>query len=404
MIDRLGIEVEGAEYVFLEQVRESIRKPEALVALLGTYVFRSRLLRKLPQQEQQDAAVFLFTSGSESLPKTVPLSHQNLLVNVSDGQEVLNANSADSLLGFLPPFHSFGMTGNLLLPHLCGVKCIRFADPTDASGLASTIAAYKPTMVFTTPTFLGYILSASSGDDLYSLRTVVTGAEKCPDSIFEQCRQRAPQATVLEGYGITECSPVVSANLLTHSKSGTVGKPVRNVDVCIVDVDTGKPVGQNETGMLLVAGPSIFDGYFAHDGPSPFVELEGRQWYKTGDLVSMDEDGFLHFQGRLKRFLKAGGEMISLPALEEPFTQRFPADENGPRVAIEGVETEDGRHIVLFTKENVTLREAGEILLEAGLRGVMRLDEVRQLDHIPVLGTGKTDYKELRKQVLVPAT
>ena len=304
MIDRLGIEVEGADYVFLEQVREGIGTTEKLLALLGTYVFPTRYLRKLPAQRPDEAAVFLFTSGSESLPKTVPLSHRNLIVNVGDGQVVLDSNHADSLLGFLPPFHSFGMTGNLLLPHLCGTKCIRFADPTDAGGLASTIAAYKPTMIFTTPTFLGYILSASSGDDLLSLRTVVTGAEKCPEAIFEQCRQKAPNATVLEGYGITECSPVVSANLLTHTKSGTVGKPVSHVDVRIVDVDTGQPVGQDETGMLLVAGPSIFDGYFAHDGPSPFVELQGRQWYKTGDLVSMDEDGFPAFSRASETFLE----------------------------------------------------------------------------------------------------
>ena len=117
-----------------------------------------------------------------------------------------------------------------------------------------------------------------------------------------------------------------------------------------------------------------------------------------------DDDGFLHFQGRLKRFLKAGGEMISLPALEEPLSKHFPAAEDGPRVAVEGVETDDGRHIVLFTTESISLREAGEILLEAGLRGVMRLDEVRQVDAIPVLGTGKTDYKELRRQILEPAS
>ncbi len=114
----------------------------------------------------------------------------------------------------------------------------------------------------------------------------------------------------------------------------------------------------------------------------------------------MDNDGFLHFQGRLKRFLKAGGEMISLPALEEPFSKKFPPDEDGPKVAVEGVETDDGRHIVLFTKVDLNLREASELLLAAGLRGVMRLDEVRKVDTIPVLGTGKTDYKVLRKQVL----
>lgn len=399
MIDRLRIEVEGADYVYLEELRAGIGKSEALKTLLGTFFTPGRIYRSLPHQSPDDAAVFLFTSGSESLPKTVPLTHRNLIVNVRDGLEVLEAKSTDSLLGFLPPFHSFGMTGNLLLPHLAGIKCVRFADPTDAAGLVRTIAAYKPSLVFSTPTFLGYILSASKPGQLDSLQTIVTGAEKCPLTVFTQCRQLAPQATILEGYGITECSPVVSANLLRFSKSGSVGKPVTNVDTCIVDVDSGQPVGRNVTGMLLVCGPSIFNGYYQHDGPSPFVELDGKRWYKTGDLVSEDDDGFLHFQGRLKRFLKAGGEMISLPALEEPLVQAYPADENGPKVAVEGVETEDGRHIVLFTTQDINLRQASDLLLRAGLRGVMRLDEVRKVDQIPVLGTGKTDYKELRKQV-----
>lgn len=400
MIDRLGIEVEGADYVFLEEVRKGIKKPEALMTLLKTYLFPNRILNRLPAQLPDDPAVFLFTSGSESFPKTVPLTHRNLIVNVGDGLEVLAATKQDSLLGFLPPFHSFGMTGNLLLSHLAGIKCIRFADPTDAKGLVRTIAAYRPTMVFTTPTFLGYILSSANAEQLTSLRTIVTGAEKCPDTIFAQCQQLAPHATILEGYGITECSPVVSANLIGNTKSGSVGKPVKNVEVCIVDVDSGQPVEKNETGMLLVAGPSIFSGYYRHDGPSPFVEVNGKSWYKTGDLVSMDDDGFLLFQGRLKRFLKAGGEMISLPALEAPFSKLYPADENGPKVAVEGVETDDGRHIVLFSTESISTREASDILLEAGLRGVMRIDDVKQLDAIPVLGTGKTDYKTLRALVL----
>jgi long-chain-fatty-acid--[acyl-carrier-protein] ligase len=153
------------------------------------------------------------------------------------------------------------------------------------------------------------------------------------------------------------------------------------------------------TGMLLVRGRSIFGGYLRHDGPSPFVEAAGQTWYRTGDLVSTDADGYLTFRGRLKRFLKAGGEMISLPALEEPFQKRFPPDDDGPRVAVEGIETHDGRHVVLFTTFDLSLRDASEILIADGLRGVMRLDEVRRLDRIPVLGTGKTDYTSLRRLV-----
>jgi long-chain-fatty-acid--[acyl-carrier-protein] ligase len=148
--------------------------------------------------------------------------------------------------------------------------------------------------------------------------------------------------------------------------------------------------------MLHIAGPTVFPGYIGHDGPQPFVEFGGKRWYVTGDLAALDETGAIVFHGRLKRFLKAGGEMISLPALEEPFARKYPPTENGPRVAVEGVETPDGRRVVLFTTEALSVREANALLQGEGHRGVMRLDDVRQLEKIPVLGTGKTDYKALK--------
>jgi acyl-CoA synthetase (AMP-forming)/AMP-acid ligase II/1-acyl-sn-glycerol-3-phosphate acyltransferase len=400
MIDRLGIEVEGADYVFLEDLKAGIGKLEALTMLAKTYLAPQGFLKRLPKQTDTEPAVFLFTSGSESFPKTVPLTHRNLMCNIRASLRVLQPEPGASLLGFLPPFHSFGLAGNLLLPQLTGIPCVRYADPTDATGLVRTIATYRPSLLFSTPTFLGYILSVCKDDELHSIRRVVAGAEKCPQSVFDGCAEKAPHAVILEGYGITECSPVVSANRIGNSKAGTVGTPVDNVEVCIVDVDQGTRVPSGQTGMLLVSGPSIFEGYYCHEGDSPFVEYEGKNWYRTGDLVSQDSDGFLYFQGRLKRFLKAGGEMISLPALEEPFLKKFPADIDGPKVAVEGVETSDGRHIVLFTTQDLSLREASQILLEAGLRGVMRLDEVRKMEKLPILGTGKTDYKELRKLIV----
>ena len=399
LVDRLGIEVPGTPYEYLETIRGGIGKAEQISTLLGTILNSGAILRGLPKQDPDEPAVFLFTSGSESAPKTVPLSHTNLITNITDSLEVLEVTAADSLLGFLPPFHSFGLTGNVLLPHLTGIRSVRHADPTDARGLVETIRAFHPTMLFTTPTFLSYILSVSKAGVLRSLRRIIAGAERCPDAVFERTAALAPEAVILEGYGITECSPVLAANRVADRRRGFIGRPVRHVDIRVVDVDSGEPVATGETGMLLASGPSIFSGYLNHDGPSPFVELEGKQWYRTGDLVVADADNWLAFKGRLKRFLKAGGEMISLPALEEPFSKRYPADENGPKVAVEGIETPGGRQIALFTTFPLTLREASQILVEDGLRGVMRLDEVRQLEKIPVLGTGKTDYKELRRMV-----
>jgi len=178
-----------------------------------------------------------------------------------------------------------------------------------------------------------------------------------------------------------------------------IGRPLPEVEVCVVDLETDEALPAGKRGMLLVAGPTVFPGYLGYDGPSPFRERDGKRWYVTGDLVRTDADGFLWFAGRLKRFLKAGGEMISLPALEEPFARKYPPTQDGPRVAVEGVDTDGSRRIVLFSTEPLNLRDANALLTAAGHRGVMRLDEVRQVEKIPVLGTGKTDYKALREQI-----
>ncbi len=397
LVDRLHIEVPGAEYVFLEDVRAGVSKLEALAALLRTYL--GFWQPELPRPNPDDDAVILFTSGSESAPKAVPLTHGNLISNIRSSLDVLQAARTDVVLGILPPFHSFGLMANLLAPILAGARMVHHPDPTDAAGLVRVIAAYGATIAVTTPTFLGYMLSVARPEQLRTVRLLITGAEKCPEAVFAEAQRLAPQAVVLEGYGITECSPVVSANRPGRIKRGSIGLPVKDVQVCVVDPETYQPLPPGKTGMLLVHGPSVFRGYLAHPGPPPFVQLQGKRWYVTGDLVQQDEEGFLFFQGRLKRFLKAGGEMISLPALEEPLANRYPPTEQGPQVAVEGVETADGPRIALFTTRAISLQEANAILAEAGFRGVMRIHQVIRLDKLPVLGTGKTDYKVLRSML-----
>jgi long-chain-fatty-acid--[acyl-carrier-protein] ligase len=282
------------------------------------------------------------------------------------------------------------------------MKVIHHPDPTDAGALARKSAGYRPTVLCGTPTFVSYIFERAKPGQLDSLRIIIVGAEKCPPALFERCKQKAPNAKLLEGYGITECSPVVSGNTPKNYRQGTIGRPIPPVEVCAVDLETDQELPRGEVGMLLVSGPTVFPGYLGHDGPSPFRERGGKRWYVSGDLASIDPDGFITFAGRLKRFLKAGGEMISLPALEEPFVQMYPATDEGPRVAVEGIETDHGRRIVLFSTEDITLRDANLKLVKEGMRGVMRLDEVRKVDAIPVLGTGKTDYKVLRAMIGEP--
>jgi long-chain-fatty-acid--[acyl-carrier-protein] ligase len=398
-IDRIGVDIEGVDYVFLEDVRKGIGKPEAVATLLANRLLPGKTLASLPRFEPNETAVVLFTSGSEKAPKAVPLTHRNILTDVQAGASAMGFKRGDILLGFLPPFHSFGLSGNIVLPLAGGVRVVHHADPTDAHGLVRKIAAYKPTLLLTTPTFFSYILNAAKPADLASLRIVVTGAEKCPDALFARAREKTPQAILSEGYGITECSPVVSVSRHDNLRPGTIGQPLDGVEVLVVDPDSMKPLPTGERGLLLVHGATIFPGYLHYDGPSPFHEHDGKRWYITGDLARVDAEGFIHFAGRLKRFLKAGGEMISLPAIEEPLASAYPPGERGPQVAVEGIETPSGRRIVLFTTADIPLREANALLTKAGFRGIMRLDEVRRVDALPLLGTGKIDYKVLRAQI-----
>jgi acyl-CoA synthetase (AMP-forming)/AMP-acid ligase II/acyl carrier protein/1-acyl-sn-glycerol-3-phosphate acyltransferase len=398
-IDRVGLKIEGVEYLFLEDLRKGIGKIEALATLLGIRLVPGKLLASLPRIEPGETAVVLFTSGSEKAPKAVPLTHANIMTDVQAGASALGFKRGDILLGFLPPFHSFGLSGNIVLPLTGGVRVVHHADPTDATGLVRKIAAYRPTLLLTTPTFFSYILNAAKPSDLASLRIVITGAEKCPEALFARAKKITPHAILSEGYGITECSPVVSVSRPGNLRPGTIGQPLDGVEVMVVDPESMQPLSTDQRGLLLVHGATVFPGYLDYDGPSPFHEHAGKRWYITGDLASVDADGFIHFAGRLKRFLKAGGEMISLPALEEPLASAYPADEKGPQVAVEGIETPEGRHIVLFTTFDLKLADANSLLSNAGFRGIMRLDEVRRIDAMPVLGTGKIDYKVLRAQI-----
>jgi long-chain-fatty-acid--[acyl-carrier-protein] ligase len=402
-IDRMPVAVPGASFVFLEDLRAGVGKLELLKRLLAVRYFPGAVRRGVLERVSGDpsrTAVVLFTSGSEKAPKAVPLTHANIIANQRGAVPPQELARSDSVLGFLPMFHSFGLTLAGLFPILAGGKLVHHPDPTDASALAAKLAAYKPTILVATPTFVGLILNRCRPGDLDSLRLVVVGAEKCPDEVFARIERLAPRAKVLEGYGVTECSPCVSVNPVGAVRRGTIGKPLPNVEVTVLDLESGAVLPPGERGMLLVSGPSVFPGYLGSGVESPFRELDGKRWYVTGDLAELDPDGYIVFHGRLKRFLKAGGEMISLPALEEPFARLYPATDDGPRVAVEGTEAPSGRRkVVLFTTEALTLRDANAVLVREGFGGVMRLDEVRTVAKLPLLGTGKLDYKALRAMI-----
>jgi len=357
----------------------------------------------LRRVQAPEPAVILFTSGSEAVPKAVPLSHANLLANMRDVCAHAALLRSDRMLGMLPPFHSFGLTVTGLLPLCVGMPAIYHADPTEAGMLARLIEAYGVTLLVGTPSFLHGIVRVADPGKLSPLRMAITGAEKCPDRVYEALARQCPQMTVLEGYGVTECSPIISVNDEAEPVPGSIGKVLPSLEHALVDVDTGRRVPAGRPGVLLVRGPSVFGGYLHYDGPSPFTTFEGKEWYRTGDLVSEDDRGVLTFRGRLKRFAKVGGEMVSLPAIEAVLDQRYGSDE-GPVLAVEATPGEDHPEIVLFATFDADRAEVNRHIRQAGLSGLHSIRRVIRMDEIPLLGTGKTDYRALRERLASPDT
>lgn len=397
--------------VFLESLRENIGPGRKLLAWLMSRLNWSSLDRA----SVSETAAILLTSGSENVPKAAPLTHANILASVRDILSAVSVRESDSLLAFLPPFHSFGLTVTTVLPLLCGLRTVYHPNPTDAFVLARLVEAYGLTVVVGTPTFLAGMARVATGGQLSSLRLAVTGAEACPERTYQLLAERCPNAVVLEGYGVTECAPIISANREEHPVRGSIGQVMPSVEYAIVDLERDRRVPPGEQGMLLVRGPNVFGGYLGRDVASPFVEFEGRRWYRTGDLVC-ERDGVLFFRGRLKRFVKLGGEMVSLPAIEAVLEQRAlegspsaaaPGGRDGPVLAVEAADAETNPELVLFTTLPLDRATVNGWIRSSGLSPLHNITRVERVEHIPVLGTGKTDYRALRallaEKVAAPA-
>jgi len=386
--------------VFLDRLVAGVPLRRKLAARVRSLVSWAPLDRAAAAMREGDAAAVLFTSGSEAAPKAVPLTHANILANVRGFEALREVRGGDRMMGILPPFHSFGLTVTTVLPLCMGVPVAHWPDPTAGAMIARSVEAYRATILIGTPTFLAGLLRAAAPRQLASLRLAITGADKCPDSLYDALAAANPHMRILEGYGVTECSPVVSVNRPGRERRGTIGEPLAGVEVAVVDADTRRPVAPGRTGVLLVAGPGVFGGYLGYDGASPFVEHDGRRWYITGDLVSRDADGVLTFRGRLKRFVKLGGEMISLPAVEAALAERFGPDaDDRATVAVEAAPRAEPPEIVLFTTRELDRETANRLLREAGLSPLHNIRRVVRLDALPTLGTGKTDYRALRERL-----
>ncbi len=375
------------KFLFLETLLKDIPLLKKVKALVSSTLFL------LPPKKEQ--AVLLFTSGSESLPKPVPLTHQNLIFDILGSLELVPFTKSEKILGFLPPFHSFWFTINTILPLITWVPCIYTPNPNDSKTILDIIEHTKATLLPTTPTFLKMILGLAKQETLSSLRYVVSWAEKCGEEIFQSFEKIVPQACIIEWYGITECSPVVALNPSTHPKKWTVWKILSFLDCRILDVSTQKPVNVWEQWMIHVSWKTIFGGYLDTRLESPFETIDGKSYYKTGDLWFLDEEGYLTITWRLKRFIKIAWEMISLPFIEWVLMEKYGSHEV-VQIAIEALEKDGGAKIVLFSIVPFVCDEVNAYLRERGVSNLIKIDEVRTLEAIPLLGTGKIDYKVLR--------
>jgi long-chain-fatty-acid--[acyl-carrier-protein] ligase len=393
--------------VVMEELRSEISFWDILKAEFMSYLSSAKILRLPKFSHLQDKrvrreAVILFTSGTEAMPKGVPLSHKNLLSDMRAVLDAIELSSNDHMLSFLPPFHSFGFAVTGLLPLLCGVKAIYYPNPLESKRLSKAVRIWQVTILPGAPTFLKNIMQVSNRETLASVRLLVSGAEKAPQEVFDYALKLIPHAQIVEGYGITECSPILTLNKEGVREFG-VGRPIPGVELKIVDPETHVPLDGDAVGLVLVSGPNVFSGYLNKNGQNPFLEFGGSRWYMTGDLGKVDPDGHLILSGRQKRFVKVGGEMVSLAALEDAIGSRIIEESKqvpeGPQVAVCS-NGENGRpRLTLFSTRQFEVFEVNHILREKGFSNLAKIDKVQLLEAIPMTATGKVAYRMLDKMV-----
>jgi len=408
-LDRLhNVELDGIEDILitLEDFRKEISFFDKIQALWRSKKSVSSILKifNLDKLTGEEEAVLLFTSGTESMPKGVPLTHHNILKNMRAGLQTLEVYTDDVLYAVLPPFHSFGLFISLL-GVLAGIRTAYFPDPTDGKRLAKNFQKWKATIGCFAPTFLKGMLKITEIDQIKTMRLCITGAEKAPRDMLQLLDKFGKLPCFLEGYGITECSPVLTLTRPGKPLVG-VGQPLPGVELMIVSLedDTPLPVGQH--GLILARGPNIFKGYLNPGLSSPFATIEGKEWYRTGDLGFLDEEGNLTISGRLKRFIKVGGEMVSLASIEDALLQMaakngWPTSEEGPTLAICAKELPNEKpKIYLFSRFESSVDEVNKSLKESGFSNLVKVTSVTQLPEIPVMGTGKINYRALENSYL----
>ena len=379
----------GIEILYLEDVTKSLLWLDKWVGLVAGNFFARAYYRHISRRQQTKIsqpdipAVILFTSGSEGAPKGVVLSHNNILANGSQLSGRVDFGPTDRIFNALPLFHSFGLTGGTLLPLLSGIKVFFYPSPLHYRIVPQLIYDTNSTIMFGTDTFLSGYAKYANNYDFYSLRYVFAGAEKLKDATRKIWSEQFG-VRIFEGYGATETSPMLSTNTPMHNKAGTVGRLLPGINYDLEPVP-----GHERGGKLIVSGPNIMVGYLFITNPGRLVSPPNGK-YDTGDIVDIDAEGYITILGRVKRFAKIGGEMVSLPAIENWLNDLWP----GHMHAVVSIGDErKGEQIVLLTDYPKASRN--EMLSYAKSCGINELGIPRQVqitDKMPLLGSGKVDY------------
>jgi acyl-[acyl-carrier-protein]-phospholipid O-acyltransferase / long-chain-fatty-acid--[acyl-carrier-protein] ligase len=398
-----------AQAVILEDLAEKPRFVERLSAALISWLLPVRLVEKSvgagEKVELDDIATIIFSSGSTGDPKGVMLTHYNVASNVEQLNQVFMLGRHDKILGILPFFHSFGFTGTLCLPTAIGMGVVFHPNPLEPRAIGALVSQYRVTFLLATPTFLQTYMRRCSPEDFGSLQYVMAGAEKLPERISVAFEDRFG-IRPLEGYGCTECSPAVTVNTRDFraaefrqvgAKRASIGHPLPGISVRIVNPETFAPIPQGETGLLLVRGPNVMQGYL--NRPEKTAEVLRDGWYNTGDIAAVDEDGFVRITDRLTRFGKIGGEMVPHIKIEDKLQEMAGATEQVFAVTSVPDERKGERLIVLHTLPEDKLQECLAQLGKSDLPPLWkpRPDQFVHVESLPYLGTGKIDLRRLKE-------
>jgi acyl-[acyl-carrier-protein]-phospholipid O-acyltransferase/long-chain-fatty-acid--[acyl-carrier-protein] ligase len=392
LLDKIGCPVIDG-MVMIEDIMKSVSTGDKLKAALLTKLPVGMILNSIHQGEENDNVAILFTSGSEKDPKVVQLTHKNLASNIENFCDYVGIYETDVILANLVFFHIFGLTVNLWVTLLRGMTMVTYANPTDFQTISNIARDEKPTIMVGTPSFFWGYLQKSEPGDFKSIRVMVAGADKCPDALREGFMKKHG-VTLLEGYGATETSPVVSVNSNENNRPGSIGKVIPNVSVRIEHLETGKECKPGEVGKILVKGDLVMKGYL--NEPELTAEAIQDGWYNTGDMGFLDKDDYLWHSGRFKRFVKIGGEMVSLVKVENVMEQHLP---EGVSCCIVEIPDElKGATIVAAVTQDINkiaiLRKMGKELPNISLPRQFFV-----IPELPMMGTGKIDFRTVTDMV-----